>query len=90
MTMTTTLTIKTDESHVFRVRPIGGGEHDLQRIPPEGGVVAVAARTVPGGPRGTSSPEVLPAGARVRRIRAGDEHTCAVWQVEVDDAGAAS
>jgi hypothetical protein len=77
--------IRTDESHVFRVRPLGGAEHDLQRIPPEGGVIAVPSRTCPGGPRGTSSPELLPAGARVRRVGGGDVYSTARWMVESDE-----
>jgi hypothetical protein len=77
--------IRTDESHTFRVRPLGGKEHDLQRIPPEGGVVAVPSKTLPGGPRGTSAAEILPAGARVSRVSTGDAYSTARWLVEVDE-----
>ena len=77
--------IRTDDSCVFRVRPLGGAEHDLQRIPPSGGVVAAPSRTLPGGPRGCSPPEMLPAGARVSRLNTGDCYSCARWLVEVSD-----
>jgi hypothetical protein len=78
----TTWTIKTDEGHCFRVEPLAGGP--IQYIWGEGGTVAAPSRTLPGGPRGTSSPEVLPGGARVRRASAGDAYSCAAWDVEVD------
>jgi hypothetical protein len=77
---TDTVVIRTDDATSFAVADSerGHGHRRLYGVGPH--VLAAEAWSQPGGPRGTSSPQKLPAGAIITRTAAGDEYTCASWR----------
>ncbi len=77
---TNSVIIRTDDATSFAVADTerGHGHRRLYGVGPH--VLPSEAWSQPGGPRGTSGPQLLPAGTIITRVGAGDEHTCASWR----------
>lgn len=77
---TSNVIIRTDEATSFAVADTerGHGHRRLYGVGPH--VLPSVAWSQPSGPRGTSGPQLLPAGTIITRVSAGDEFTCASWR----------
>lgn len=78
--MTTVDIIRTDASAYFAIADSikGGGRRLLMGPGPH--TLEAAAWSQPGGPRGTSGPQLMPAGTVITRISPGSAYDCARWQ----------
>lgn len=78
--MSDKIIIRTDASHGFAIADNARGRGHRLLYGPGPHVLTAEAWSQPGGPRGTSSPQMLPAGTTITRVGSGDEYTCAAWR----------
>jgi hypothetical protein len=72
--------IRTDDSSCFVIAATSKGAERQTLWGPGPHTLETEAWSQPGGPRGTSGAQLLPAGTVISRISVGDPYTCARWQ----------